>query len=245
KKLSTKGVKWTAYSDAVNKALGRDLKKDFNTITMKIDTDTLVDVLVEIIEVAKEDDDLKEWAKENLAIIAKELEDHRRDFEIIDIDKDFIEDLKDFVEDDFEDGYDEFMDSLEDMEDEIKDELEYSMSGMGSFTDIEVICELSALNRIKSITYEYSISDYKVMVTTEFDDGAKKEKYKLEDGLDAEDTDELEDYFSDEFMDHLEDYQKENEAFENLMKDLEKEGLTENGGFLDFFYEFESILNDL
>lgn len=245
KKLSTKGVKWAEYSDAVNKALGRDLKKDFNTITLNIDTDTLVDVMVAIIEVAIDDDDLKECAKDNLSFISRELEDHKRDFEIIEIDKDFLKDLEDFLEDDFDDSYDEIMDSLKDMEDELRDELEYSMSGMGSFTDIEMICELSAFNRIKSITYEYSISDYKVIVKTEFDDGAKKDKFKIEDGLKIEDMDELEDYFSNDFQDYIEDYQKENEVYEKLSKDLEKDGLTDEDSLLDFLIEFDSFLNDL
>lgn len=236
KKLSSKGVKWTKYTEAMNEAFGRDLKKDFNTITMKIDTDTFVDAILAFVEVAKKDDDLKVWAKENLTIILEELEDHKDDFESIDIDEDFLKD--------FDDAYDEFIDGFEDMEDELKDQLEYSISGMNMITDIEVIYELSVFNRIKSVTYKYSVYDFKIYIKTELDDGAKKETYSLKDGLDAKDTEELEEYLSGDLAEHLADYQKENETFKELMKDLEKEGLS-NAGLYDLFQRFDSTLDDL
>lgn len=223
-----KGLNTRIYADAIYNATENDIDKKFNEVTFELESDTIIDMMEEILETAEDDEKLASWVKKNGIKVFKEMIED--DFEWGYMDDDVWEEILEEIDDkDFED---DFADGLKEIVDDFKDEKEYYED---EDFELSVTVTFDIFNRIKTVVIEPEEGDESFILTIENGKGyLPVRKYTTKDGEDIEKMD-MEDQYKivEDIVDYIDDYVKENDDLEDFFEDLAED---------NYFYDQEELI---
>ncbi|WP_105615339.1 zinc ribbon domain-containing protein [Vallitalea okinawensis] len=233
--IDIKGLDTRIYADAIYEATESDLDKKFNEVTFELESDTIIDMMEEILETAEDDEKLASWIQKNGKKVFNEMIED--DFEWGYMDDDVWEEMLDIIDDkDFED---DFADGLEEMVDAFKQDKEYYEDEEFELT---VTVTFDIFNRIKTVVIEPEAYDESFTLTIENGKGYRPvRKYSTRDGEDIEKMD-IEDQYElvEDIVDYLDDYVKENDDLEDFFEDL-----AEDNYFIDQEELIKAMIEEL
>lgn len=244
--LSSMDLKFDAgkYSDVVKKALGKDLKGSFSTVTLKIDQETSNELLLAILEKAAKDDALIESIRTGATKAINQIIKDKKFNESF-IEKDDLESLLE----EFEDKK-AFKDNFKDALSEAVEELEYQLEYYEDY-DIEVPYETTVtfrfdlFNRLTGIDYvmegDVDGENMKIIISNAIKGGASFTKINTKDAIEiqelASDYDEQEEVLG-VVMDNLIKSIKSNKELTKRIEDFTGEDIDDIEDFDDLQYLF-------